>query len=55
MRDEIDNRFWVDHHADFSAFLAERIVSLIEAARVSFERLAAIEFDAPWRSNAGAR
>jgi hypothetical protein len=52
MRDEIDMRLWEAHHADFSAFLADAI----DKARLSFERLVAIEFDAPWRSSrAGGR
>jgi hypothetical protein len=55
MRDEIDSRFWVEHGADFSAFFADRIDRLVNAAKVSFERLVAIEFDAPWRASAGGR
>jgi hypothetical protein len=52
MRDEIDMRLWEAHHADFSTFLADAI----DKARLSFERLVAIEFDAPWRSSrAGGR
>jgi hypothetical protein len=52
MRDEMDMRLWEAHHSDFSAFLAEALGKV----RVSFERLVAIEFDAPWRgSSAGNR
>ena len=51
MRDEMDMRFWEAHHADFSAFLA----GVIDKARLSFERLVAIEFDAPWRSSQAGR
>jgi hypothetical protein len=55
MRDEIDSRIWVEHGTDFSAFLADRIDRMVNAARVSFERLVAIEFDAPWRASLGGR
>lgn len=51
MRDEMDMRLWESHHADFSAFLAD----VIDKARVSFERLVAIEFDAPWRGSRAGR
>lgn len=52
MRDQIDMRVWEAHHADFSVFLAD----VINKARTSFERLVAIEFDAPWGSSrAGSR
>lgn len=47
MRDEMDSRIWVEHHADFSAFLGRAIDNVL----AGFERLVAIEFDAPWRSN----
>jgi hypothetical protein len=45
MRDEMDGRIWVEHHADFSAFIA----GAIDALKVSFKKLHEIEFDAPWR------
>ena len=45
MRDEMDSRIWVEHHADFSDFLA----NVLDGLKVTFQRLHAIEFDAPWR------
>lgn len=54
MRDEFDGRVWVAQHSDFSASLAEMIDTAISKALVAFERLVAIEFDAPWgRSTTG--
>ena len=52
MRDEMDARIWNEHHADFSAFLGRAIDNLW----AGFERLVAIEYDAPWRhTNSGNR
>jgi len=45
MRDEIDGRIWVEHGAEFTAFLGR----VIDALKVTFIRLHGIEFDAPWR------
>lgn len=49
MRDEIDGRIWVDHHAAFSEDLATFFATLAASVGSAFERLNAIEFDAPWR------
>ena len=49
MRDEMDGRIWVDHHADFSADLAGFLSRVAETLRVSLKRLNEMEFDAPWR------
>ena len=46
MRDEMDGRFWAEHHAAFSDFVAETVKATIEG----FKRLNEIEFAAPWRS-----
>ena len=44
--------FIVQHLADFSAFLKSAFGNLL----AGFERLVAIEFDAPWRrADAGGR
>ena len=45
MRDLIEARAWADHGHAFS----ESMASLLAAARTAFERLNAIQFDAPWR------
>ena len=45
MRDEIDGRIWAEHHEEFS----NSIDRLIDNVKISFERLHAILFDAPWR------
>jgi hypothetical protein len=45
MRDEMDSRIWLAHHADFAAFVA----AAIDTVKVSLQRLNEIEFDAPWR------
>jgi hypothetical protein len=49
MRDAIDAREWADHgHA-----LSESLAGLLAAAWIAFQRLNAIQFDAPWlRRNA---
>ena len=45
MRDEIDARIWSEHHEQFSKDLAR----LFDAIRVTFCKLARIQFSAPWR------
>lgn len=45
MRDLIEARAWADHGHAFSQSVAD----LIAAARIAFERLNAIQFDAPWQ------
>lgn len=45
MRDEIDGRLWIDHGPQFTAFIKEGV----DQVRVAFDRLAAIEYDAPWQ------
>ena len=45
MRDQIDAQLGVEHQADFSAFLG----GIIDDLLAGFERLVAIEYDAPWR------
>lgn len=49
MRDALDAREWADHgHA-----LSESVAGLLAAAWNVFQRLNAIQFDAPWqRGNA---
>lgn len=45
MRDMIEAREWADHgHA-----LSESLANVLAAAWVAFQRLNAIQFDAPWR------
>jgi hypothetical protein len=45
MRDLIEARAWADHGHSFS----EAVAGLFAATRVAFERLNAIQFDAPWQ------
>jgi hypothetical protein len=45
MRDLIEARAWADHGHAFS----ESVAGLLAAVRTAFERLNAIQFDAPWR------
>ncbi len=45
MRDEIDGRLWIDHGPQFTAFIKEGV----DQVRVAFDRLAAIEYEAPWQ------
>ena len=48
MRDEMDARIWVEHHAQFS----EDLEKLFKKTLKAFERLTAIQFAAPWRRKA---
>ena len=45
MRDLIEARLWDEHGHRFS----DDLHRLFASVKVSFERLAAIQFDAPWR------
>jgi hypothetical protein len=45
MHDGFESRSWADRHQDFSSAVADFLAGL----RISFERLHAIRFDAPWR------
>jgi len=45
MRDMIEARAWADLGHAFS----ESMAGLLAAARTAFERLNAIQFDAPWQ------
>jgi hypothetical protein len=45
MRDLIEARAWADHGHAFS----ESVAGLFAAAKTAFERLNAIQFDAPWQ------
>ncbi len=45
MRDEIDARIWNEHGHQFSGDLHR----LLKAIQVTFCKLAAIQFSAPWR------
>jgi hypothetical protein len=47
MRDEFDGRMWVEHHASFS----DAVGGFLGRLYASFERLQAIQYDAPWRSS----
>lgn len=48
MRDEIDARLWVEYGAGLSNLIHDGLAS----ARHTFERLAAIQFAAPWSKKA---
>ena len=45
MLDHIDSRMWADHGHDFSDWVARAF----SQALVPFQRLHAIQFDAPWQ------
>jgi hypothetical protein len=45
MRDELDSRIWAENHSQFSADLARAL----EAIRITFCKLARIQFSAPWK------
>jgi hypothetical protein len=45
MRDELDSRIWTENHSQFSADLARAL----EAIRITFCKLARIQFSAPWK------
>ncbi len=51
MRDEIDSRFWVEHHEAFSASVADAIDKL----RVVFKQLHRHNFCAPWDAHCDSR
>ena len=53
MRDEIDSRIWVEHGPAFSDSLAGFLAAAGDAIGVGLRRLNEIEFDAPWRRDAG--
>jgi hypothetical protein len=48
MRDEMDARLWVEHGRQFS----EDLRRLFRALKVTFCRMAAVNFAAPWRKPA---
>jgi hypothetical protein len=45
MRDGMEVRLWAEHGHAFS----EQLAGLLAAAWTAFQRLNAIQFDAPWR------
>lgn len=45
MRDEMDDRLWIENHKQFGVDLAW----LVDAIRVVFHKLVAIEYEAPWQ------
>ena len=51
MRDEMDARIWVEHHADFSDSL-DRLFARLKLAfagiKPALDRIHRFEFDAPW-------
>ena len=49
MRDEIDGRIWVEHHAAFSEDLAKLFAAAATNILAGFKRLTEIQFDAPWK------
>jgi hypothetical protein len=49
MRDHIEARLWADHGHQFS----EDLHRLFAGVRETFERLAAIQFEAPWQNEPG--
>lgn len=48
MRDEQDDRFWIDNHARFSADVGR----LLHQLAAVFRKLVAIEYEAPWEVEA---
>ena len=50
MRDEIDGRVWADHGHVFAEDLARFFARIGAAVTSALDRLNAIEFDAPWKS-----
>lgn len=44
MRDEFESRMWIEHGAEFNAFVAR----VLDQAWQALKRLNEIEFDAPW-------
>ncbi len=60
MRDEMDARLWVEHHAEFSRSLDQlfaRLKLAFAGIKPALDRIHRFEFDAPWRHDgrAGAR
>ena len=51
MRDELDGRIWAEHHHRFSADLARAL----QAIRITFCKMARIQFSAPWKPQAEDR
>lgn len=52
MRDEIDSRMWIEHHAAFSRSVGGLFGSLkagLASLKPALERLHSLEWDAPWR------
>jgi hypothetical protein len=45
MLDHLDSRMWADHGHEFSATVAGALSKALEA----FQRLNAIQFEAPWQ------
>jgi len=53
MRDEIDSRIWAEHGQAFSESLARFLAAVGDAVGTGLRRLNEIEFDAPWKRDAG--
>ncbi len=53
MRDEIDSRVWVEHGHAFSENVANFLSAAGTAIGVGLKRLNEIEFEAPWKRDAG--
>ena len=53
MRDEIDSRIWTEHGQAFSESLAGFLAAVGDAVGTGLRRLNEIEFDAPWKRDAG--
>ncbi|WP_160296695.1 hypothetical protein [Sphingomonas sp. ERG5] len=51
MRDDFHSQAWADHHGD----LTSAINKAFRGFMVGFERLNALQFDAPWRSGTQAK
>jgi hypothetical protein len=54
MRDEIDSRLWVAHGHAFSESVANFFAGLGDTIGIGLKRLNELDFDAPWRRDAGA-
>jgi hypothetical protein len=53
MRDEIDSRIWVEHHAAFTQAVANFLAAAATTLGSGFQRLNEIQFDAPWKRDLG--
>lgn len=55
MTDDVLTRTYADHHQRMSRDIGDAIAAVINAVRVTLDRLHAHQFDAPWQCDRAPR